>query len=382
MNLFRISLCFIALVCDSAFAALSVSDLKVTPVEPIGLAIDYKVSGAMEDDVKSRLCVTMARDSNTVYTARTLVGATNCVDGAHRVYWNTARDGISVARTNVNVTVLYFVRYCVIDLSKGASASSYPVTYLDTPPNGGFNTNEYKTTKMVLRRVDAGTFTMGDSQWSNNKPHKVTLTKSFYMGIFEVTQKQWELVMGTNVCSKTTYGKGDAYPVHFVSYNDIRGSTEGAKWPATSSVDATSFMGKLRAKTGIAFDLPTEAQWECACRAGTTTSYSYASASANNYVWYVSNSNSKSHVVGTKKANSWGFYDMHGNLYEWCLDWQDGTALSEGTDPVGASSGTGRELRGGSWNNAIESCTSSGRYSGDPSLSNACRGFRVCWIIP
>ena len=210
---------------------------------------------------------------------------------------------------------------------------------MNTEPKGGFNQTEYKTTKLVLKRVDAGSFKMQNSS-------TVKLTKSFYMGLFEVTQKQWYQVTGSNPCSSTSYGKGDAYPVHYVSYNDIRGSSKGANWPTSNAVDSSSFLGKLRSRAGLEFDLPTEAQWEYTCRAGTTTTYSYGNNANGDYMWYDDNA-SASHIVGTKKANPWGFYDMHGNVWEWCLDWH-GT-LSYGTDPGGSSSGSYRVRRGGSW---------------------------------
>lgn len=120
-------------------------------------------------------------------------------------------------------------QYCVIDLSAGSSAANYPITYLAEEPQGGFNVDEYKTTKLVLKRIKSGSFIMGDDQ--TDESHKVTLTLPFYMGVFEVTQKQWSLVMGSNPAK--SYGVGDSYPVYNVSYDMIRGSSEGAKWPLT-----------------------------------------------------------------------------------------------------------------------------------------------------
>ena len=161
----------------------------------------------------------------------------------------------------------------------------------------------------------------------------------------------------------------------------IRGSSEGAKWPATNSVDATSFLGKLRAKTGIDFDLPTEAQWEYTCRAGTTTTYSYGDSADGDYMWSLDNSPNSTQEVGTKKANPWGFYDMHGNVFEWCLDW-DGS-LSGGEDPVGSSSGLYRMNRGGSWrNNRASDCTSSYRRNNRPSQYSIGCGFRLSRTLP
>ena len=254
--------------------------------------------------------------------------------------------------------------YCVIDLSAGANATSYPVTYLAEPPSGGFNVNTYKTTKLVLRRLEAGTFKM---QGSTN----VKLTKPFFCGLFEVTQKQYTLVTGSNPSNL----KGDTLPVEKVTYNAIRGSSNGAKWPSSSAVDSSSFMGKLRARTGLDFDLPTEAQWEYACRAGTTTAYSYGNSANENYMWYYSNSSSKTHPVGSKRANPWGLYDIHGNVWEWCLDWY-GT-LSYGTDPKGSSSGSERVIRGGSWGDDAGTCASSYRNFISPSYEYYYLGFRL-----
>ena len=208
----------------------------------------------------------------------------------------------------------------------------------------------------------------------------VTLTKPFYMGIFEVTQRQYELVMGSNPCSSTSFGKGDTYPVHYVTYNAIRGTSNGAKWPSSSAVDSSSFMGKLRARTGLDFDLPTEAQWEYACRAGTTTAYYWGDTMNGNYVWYGSNSSRKTQTVGTKTSNAWGLYDMSGNVCEWCLDWY-GT-LAYGTDPKGSSSGSYRVQRGGSWGEDADSCTSSCRDGHKPSYELSLYGFRLVRTLP
>ena len=156
----------------------------------------------------------------------------------------------------------------------------------------------------------------------------------------------------------------------------IRGSSAGAGWPSSSAVDASSFLGKLRARTGLDFDLPTEAQWEYACRAGTTTTYSYGDSANRSYMWYSSNSSSKSHEVGTKSPNPWGLYDMHGNVWEWCLDWY-ASSLTGGTDPKGSSSGSCRVIRGGGWSYDAYNCTSSSRNYCDPSGKGSIYGFRL-----
>lgn len=364
-----------------ATATPMVSNLKVTPVEPLGLAIDFNVSGASDTGLDNAPSLAVSMSVNgTNYLAKTLVGATNCVDGAHRVYWNMAKDGIVIDPATAALTVAYCHLYCVIDLSGGSAADFYPVAYMSAPPSGGFNTAEYKTAKLVLKRVDSGSFIMGDDQ--TNESHRVTLTKPFYMGLYEVTQRQWELVTGSNPCSSTSYGKGDAYPVHYVSYDMIRGSSSGAKWPTSNAVDASSFLGKLRKKTGnLPFDLPTEAQWEYACRAGTTTTYSYGDSADGAYMWCSSNSSRSTHEVGTKLPNKWGLYDMHGNVWEWCLD--EYGSMPYGTDPnLGLSSDSVRVLRGGNWNDNADICTSSWRL-GLRSLCNNGKslGFRLSRTI-
>ena len=237
--------------------------------------------------------------------------------------------------------------YMVVDLKGGADAKSYPVSYLADEPKSGWS-DEYKTDKLVLRRIEPGTFIMGSPEDEQGRKgdemqHKVTLSKAFYIGIFELTQRQWELVMGSNPSKFKV--NSDLCPVEQVSYVDIRGSGDGANWPKNNKVDAPSFMDKIRARTGNLFDLPTEAQWEYACRAGTTSAYS-GKGDLGDMAWHYYNAYNKTHPVGQKMANAWGLYDMHGNVLEWCLDWY-GTYSSAGRDPRGASSGSSRVRRGG-----------------------------------
>ena len=319
------------------------------------------------------------RMAGTSYTALTsaLSGDMDTAEGTHHVIWDLNAQGLEFKSDDVVFMVAYRTlfdipgMYCVIDLSAGANAASYPVTYMDIPPSGGFNTDEYKTTKLVLRLIEPGTFMMGGS-------YKVTLTKPFYCGLFEVTQRQWDLVMGSNRCS-ASYGKGNSYPVYYVSYDMIRRSSNGpAQWPASSAVDSTTFIGKLRTKTGLSdFDLPMEAQWEYACRAGTLTTYYWGNSMDDSCCWYADNSSHTSHPVGGKTANAWGLYDMSGNVWEWCLDWY-GNLTSGLTDPVGPLSGSNRVFRGGTWGSVADGCTSSSRYDSNPFYgSDFLCGFRL-----
>ena len=284
--------------------------------------------------------------------------------------------GLKIKSDEVAFTVSYQIydQYCVIDLSGGASASSYPVSYVSSVPSGGFNTDEYKTTKLVLRLIEPGTFMMGGS-------YQVTLTKPFYCGVFEVTQKQYELVTGSNPSSY----KGDMRPVEQVSWNTIRGNSSTYNWPGSENVDSNTFVGRLQARTGLNFDLPTEAQWEYACRAGTTSKYNNGGDTENDLKLLGRYSGNKSdgkggysqHTkVGSYLPNAWGLYDMSGNAWEWCLDW-DGSLTSGVTDPSGSSSGSYRAGRGGSWDYDAYFCTSSLRSISNPSSEGSNGGFRL-----
>jgi len=187
--------------------------------------------------------------------------------------------------------------------------------------------------KMKLVLIPAGKFMMGEE----NNQHEVTLSKPFYVGMTQVTQAQYKAVMGTNPSNF----KGETNPVEMVSWND-----------------AADFCKKLSEKTGQAVRLPTEAEWEYACRAGTTTAYSFGDADSalGDYAWYGANSGSKTHPVGQKKPNSWGLYDMNGNVWQWCADWYGDYPKGGVTDPQGAASGTSRVLRGGCWRFHFPTC--------------------------
>ena len=300
--------------------------------------------------------------------------------------------------------------YLLVDLSGGPSASSYPVGYLHAAPAEGW-TDEHRTTTLVLRRIPAGTFAMGSppgelgrEPWDpgSEEQRQVTLTRDFYIGVFQVTQKQWERVMGTWPAYFDDAAYRDPRPVERVSWNDIR----GGEWPGSPSGSGQpapdGFVQRLRDRTGLsAFDLPTEAQWEFACRAGTTTalnsgtnltheddcpnvaelgrySFNGGSDGRDNPGCTTSGGTAK---AGSYRPNAWGLYDMHGNVWEWCLDWYE-TYHASTTDPVGAAEGSHRAIRGGSWLSDAGDCRSARRHSRNPSAQDANRGFRVSMPIP
>lgn len=247
--------------------------------------------------------------------------------GQYRLVWDADVDSPNVRLPNVSFAITAKLvgedRFLVIDLSGGPAATKYPVSYRNDIPSGGW-TDEYKTTKLVMRKCS-------DSS-----------VGTFFAGVFEVTQKQWALVMN----SDPSYFKGDARPVESVSFDAC-----------------SSFVSTLRLKAGLnALGLPTAQQWECACRAETTTTYSYGNSANGDYMWYSANSGSQSHDVGTKLPNPWGLYDMHGNVWEW----------------TEAASGSYRNSRGGGWFSGSVNCTSSYRdnYCSSSNTDNDL-GFRL-----
>lgn len=382
----------VALCIGAAFGAFAGTNFEVKNVEAHQrypwngkVDIDFLIESSDADAEFKVTVVCTDHVGNTNLTLRTIkyndkgevATAFTLKPGQHRLTWDADADVPNVKLPRISFAVLANLtgeidtaEYLVIDLSGGAEATSYPVSTRTSVPEGGW-TDEYKSTKLVLRRCSAGADPLG----------RYTLTKDFYAGVFEVTEKQWELVMGENPSS---YKRGDTYPVERVSYNDIRGEADGSNWPSSSAVDATSFLGKLRAKTGLPeLDLPTEAQWEYSCRAGTTTTYNTGDSEAAlaQAGWYRGNSNNQKHPVGEKVANAWGLYDLHGNVWEWCLDWS--YASLSGTDPVGAASGSNRYYRGGSWSCGADGAASSNRGSSlNPSYGSYDVGFRLFRTVP
>ena len=212
---------------------------------------------------------------------------------------------------------------------------------------------------MAFKLLLGGEFTMGDG----NEANQVTLTKAFHLGVYEVTQEQYEQVMGTN----PSHFKGPQNPVEKVSWDDaVEFCRKLSELPAEKSA-------------GYVYRLPTEAEWEYACRAGTTSEYSFGDSESElcDYAWYAMNSVATTHPVGDKKPNAWGLYDMHGNVWEWCQDWYGDYPSGSTTDPTGAASGSARVFRGGSWNAVSDDCRSADRDGNSPGHRFYLLGFRV-----
>ena len=255
--------------------------------------------------------------------------------GSHRIVWNVLAEREKLSGANICFKVV---------------------------ANSGRFTVRGVSFEMV--RVEGGTFRMGATSeqgsdvWDNEKPvHSVTLS-GYYIGKTEVTQALWKAVMGIN----PSRFKGDYLPVENVSWDDCQ-----------------EFIRKLNSMTGQNFRLPTEAEWEFACRGG-NNSRGYKYSGSNNLgsvAWYDGNSGNKTHPVGTKAPNELGIYDMSGNVWEWCADWYGDYSSGAQTNPTGPYGGSNRVYRGGSWNYDVGRCRSSNRDFYYPWIRDIILGLRL-----
>lgn len=326
-------------------------------------------------------------------------------DGAKRTTWDAAAQlGTDVDSKNYQIGVYAEdvtdeATYLTLNLS------TYKMTYGTAGPSTASGASS-KYAELWFRRVEAGSFVMGSASTEAGRNaghlatdyeylHTVTISKTFYVGVFELTVGQYDRI-NSNTAGTSCMPKGT------LTYNALRGTSYGATWPNKTDhrVDSTSFFGKLRAKTGygLTFDLPTDAQWEMACRdKGTsdrTTDGFWGSSRWNNGVvfdsnfsgagdvaWYKDNAGNASHEVGLKGASSIGTYDMHGNLVEWCLDWFTENVSSYTTDPVGPTSGSFRVLHSGNYGGEGGNIRSANRMRFAPTMEHSVIGCRV-FLLP
>lgn len=223
------------------------------------------------------------------------------------------------------------------------------------------------TMEFVL--IQSGSFLMGSGpeigDADETPQHRVTLTHPYYLGKYEVTQTQWEKILGTN----PSIFKGPQHPVDSVSWDDCQ-----------------IFLAKLKEKTGRVLALPTEAEWEYACSAGATTRWSFGDdpLAAGEFAWQSDNSGNTTHPVGEKKPNAWGLYDMHGNVWEWCSDWYTRPyPQSAVTDPhhPGPLPDTSPVLRGGGWGEHPINARSAYRNCSAPDQGHNGTGLRCMMLI-
>ena len=254
-----------------------------------------------------------------------------------------------------------------------ALASAFPI---HAQPRKDPPKNFANSIGMKFVWIPPGTFTMGSPldekvRQANEPQHKVTLTKGFYLGVYTVTQEEWQAVMGNN----PSRCKGEKnLPVERVSWEDCQ-----------------EFCKKLREKDNKQYRLPTEAEWEFACRAGTTTPFYFGETTSTNQANYwgdftygngkVGVFRSQTTPVGSFPANAWGLYDMHGNVWQWCEDWHGDYPQKDVVDPRGPENGESRVLRGGSWRISPSSCRSAYRYGNVPGYRSSVVGVRVCFSV-
>jgi formylglycine-generating enzyme required for sulfatase activity len=392
--------------------------------------IDYVLSGASSEKTDITVNGTVGSEAVSIPESSLSGDLYGVSSGSRRIVW----DPTQTAYTNngvlpdfrVSLTLTNAPVYMIVDLTNAVGTLAH-VEYIypgdsrlvteGRYTNVWFdvtNHSEYATDKLVLRRVHTSAFKMGVGALPTLP---VTLTKDFYAGVFEVTQAQWKNIMGSYPAGATFTKERDTRPAEGVAYIDIRGATNSSpavNWPLTGYLVTTnSFMGKLRVRTGInSFDLPTEAQWNCACRAGTTTVFNDGDPNANvagtnagtntvlaglaRYAWNGGKywdgdswENAASAVfgptngtakVGSYLPNNWGLYDTLGNVWDFCLDWY-GT-LQGGTDPVGSTNGTQRVGGGNRFFGNANDCVSGARGGIGDNSPNLVTGFRVVKTLP
>ena len=399
----------------SAYADVSVEDVKCTQRYPWNGLVDIEYTIACDDPEAEIYVNPVGFNGDTGLTVFpthfTGDGATNTVKaGKHTMVWDAKADlGNTFATKNFQIKMYAgkkLSRYIVIDISGGTNATSYAVRHSIEGPNLADDT--CRTTEIWMRLIPPGTFMMGSPEdelgRSNNEDlHLVTITKPYYMGVFEVTQRQWEQVMGDRPSNFNNNASYANHPVENVTYANVRHYTEESM--SINPIDKNSFIGRIRTKTAsVGFDLPTESKWEMACRAGCLTSLYDGNDitglegchNLNNLGRYSVNGTSTS-KVGQFKPNSLGLFDMLGNVREMCLGWKDNWNTSPIEDPECSfreisTSGTTDyylTLKGGAWNQKSSKCRCASRerwdfysrYTSSPYKAfrkNNNIGFRLC----
>ena len=333
--------------------------------------------------------------------------------GARAIEWHPYEDEWG-SLTNMKVTMTARVKawspyrppdYLVLGLEQQNDVRYFVST--NALP-GGLGHDDYRTKYVVMRKIPAAgaTFRMGSPAYpeeigsgsyrNRETPHLVTFTNDFFMAVFQTTQGQYSKI-APNPSAFIGYADTPFRPAENMTYNDLRGSG----WPEGGhSVASGSFLDLVRNRTGVEVDLPTDAQWEFACRAGSTLAINSnvnltnetSDANLDKLAWYVGNSGNTTHPVGLKQPNAWGLYDMHGNVYDWCLDWMGlsyGPWMSSNpvVEPVGYTT-AGRPMhgndlesqrcrRGGTFTHAAKICRSAWRGSEVPTGKSNNTGFRI-----
>ena len=340
---------------------------------------------------------------------RNVTGAFNRIlreDGAYSVSWRPDKSwpDRACAAGDLRVTLKAWALDDPPDYAVFSATVTNSATFFESEAQLPYPVSDplYRSEFLLLRRIPVGSasWQVGSLPTETGRaddrehPHTVKFAHDYYMGVFEFTRNQYDFIVAHN------WGNdGKCEPANNLTWVDFRGSGTDYDWPTKKhDVAPTSILGKVRALTGQDFDLPTEAQWEVACRAGTTTGLyngkECRDSSIDDLVWHKTNSGGKRQLVGLKQPNGWGLYDMIGNVSEWCLDWmtKDRSGDDGATDPTGPAgpdSSLGRDdfraLRGGSVGETDAVNHRSGRRGWDSDVgvtSHVDAGGRLCLTLP
>ena len=387
---------FLSVACASQFVS-AVPIVSNVHMEQIEGTKNVSITYDLADNFNTQLWVSVEISTNgislPIWNVEGHVNAWVSPGSNKQLVWNAEKDWNGRFTTNAVVVVKANAqpdfKYMIIDLFSGTFGDSFAVSYLAEKPNGDWP-DEYKTSKLVMRRVEPGVFLMGSpsdeigrSLNAEEDQVEVSITRPFYIGVFELTRQQLDLIVNSrqSLVSSNIVPRGK-HPADAVSYDMICGVSHGATWPISSMVDANSILGVLRRKSGLdGLDLPSEAQWEYACRGGTMTAlyngFNLTNSVADTHVDEIAQYagatitlDGGTAAVGSYIPNALGLYDMLGNVREWCRDWYGVRGQTAVSDPVGPNNGDRRVLKGGSWVEDASACRSASRFGSFPSSTS------------
>lgn len=365
----------VVLAVSALFASPVVDNVKVSLSLPSSIEIEYDIAGS------EPAIVTLSASTNGVQVSDSrLVSLSGDVcrrivpGRGKKIHWAVGKDWPDAdIKNDLVITVRAWPLsspppYMAVDLTIVSNVFFYSSAQ---SVFGGVTNRMYKTTMMLMRRIPAAEiqWLMGapssETTSASENPHLVTLSSDYYMMVYPLTQHQWKLFNSTK---KFNFSGDETLPAESFSWTNLRGRrADGYNWPVDGhKVNAESLLGKMRRLTGMELDLPTEAQWEYACRAGSSAPFANDQMSIGNLGWY--NTTNRTVEVGMKDCNEWGLYDMHGNVHEMCLDWYQEKLTGPDRDPEGPTVSADTSytvntfvLRGGAYNSNPSDCRSAKR---------------------
>jgi len=348
--------------------------IRATAADGSNVSADKNVTVTPAEVKVTSITITPSGDVSVAVGQTTTLTATVAPANAtnQTITWSSLNTGIATVNAQTGVVT-------------GVSAGTATIRATAADGNGVSADKSITVTSPVsgpeMVSVQGGTFTMGataeqgsDADSDELPVHQVTVS-SFSIGKYQLTQKEWIAIMGNN----PSYFKGDNLPVEQVSWNDIVGTSGNYMELNGIKYYEDGFIYKLNTATGKQYRLPTEAEWEYACRGGLQSAHYKYSGSNNvgDVAWYSGNSGNATHPVGSKQANELGIYDMSGNVWEWCSDWYGNYSSGAQTNPTGPTIGSDRVFRGGCWGFGARYCRVSFRSDSSPGFRDYYVGFRL-----